>query len=75
MTAPKRADVEGAADVLRQLLAKVDSGELEAKARRGAAVVARLESALLGLECAAGAVAAAPNRTTSSSPPQVPPTS
>jgi hypothetical protein len=56
VTAPKRADIEQAADVLRQLLAKVDSGELEALGRRGAAVVARIESAVLGLETAVGPV-------------------
>ncbi len=60
MTTPKRADVERvdveqAADILRQLLAQIDRGELEAPGRRGAAIVARIESAVLGLETATDA--------------------
>jgi hypothetical protein len=47
---PKRTEVQAAAGVLRELLAKVDAGELKAPGRRGAAVAARLEGALLGLE-------------------------
>jgi hypothetical protein len=54
MSAPTRSDTAAAADVLRALLAKVDDGELVAPGRRGAAVVARLESALLGLDVSTG---------------------
>jgi hypothetical protein len=54
MSAPTKSDVNGAADVLRALLAKVHDGELEAPGRRGAAVLARLESALLGLDVSTG---------------------
>ncbi|MCU1590959.1 MAG: hypothetical protein JWP11_2215 [Frankiales bacterium] len=55
MTTPKRTEVQAAAAVLREVLAKVDAGELEAPGRRGSAVVARIESAALGLDVAAGA--------------------
>jgi hypothetical protein len=54
MTAPKRAETQAAAALLREVLAKVDAGELEAPGRRGRAVVARIESAALGLEVASG---------------------
>jgi hypothetical protein len=55
MTAPpKKSQVAGAADVLREVLAKVDAGELEAPGRRGAAIVRRLHGVLLGLDVAAG---------------------
>jgi hypothetical protein len=57
VTAPKRAELEAAAGMLRQVLAKVDEGELEAPARRDKAVVARLEGVLLGLDAAVGGVA------------------
>jgi hypothetical protein len=53
-TPPQKSQVAGAADVLRQVLAKVDAGELEAPGRRGAAVVKRLRGALLGLDVASG---------------------
>ncbi len=53
-----KSQVAGAADVRRGLLTKVESGELEAHGRRGAAIVGRLESAILGLEVAAGVPAA-----------------
>jgi hypothetical protein len=52
MTAPRKADVAQAAAVLREVLARVDSGELEAPGARGSAVVRRLQGALLGLETA-----------------------
>lgn len=54
MSAPKKADVDGAASILRRLLVKVDSGELEADGRRGKAVLARIEGVLLGLDAATG---------------------
>lgn len=54
MTAPKRAEVQAAAGLLRDVLAKVDAGELDAPGRRGRAVVARIESAALALDVAAG---------------------
>lgn len=54
MTVPKRAESQAAAALLREVLAKVDAGELEAPGRRGQAVVKRLEGAALGLEVAAG---------------------
>lgn len=54
MSAPTRAEVAGATDLLRTVLAKMDAGELEAPGARGAAVVRRLEGALLGLGAAAG---------------------
>jgi hypothetical protein len=53
-TAPKKSQVADAADVLREVLAKVDAGELEAPGRRDAAIVRRLRGALLGLDVAAG---------------------
>lgn len=52
MTAPKRAEVQAAAVVLRELLAKAEAGEVEVSSRRDRAVVARLEGALLGLQTA-----------------------
>jgi hypothetical protein len=54
VSAPTKPQVAGAADVLREVLAKVESGELEAPGRRGAAVVNRLRGALLGLDVASG---------------------
>lgn len=54
MSAPTKAQVAGAADVLRALLAKVEAGEIDAPGPRGAAVVRRLEGALLGLDEATG---------------------
>ena len=51
---PSKADVAQAAQVLRALLDKVQSGELEAPGARGAAVRRRLEGALLGLDATAG---------------------
>lgn len=52
MTAPSKADAAAAAGILRELLAKVDSGELEAPGRRGAEVRRRVEGAILGLDIA-----------------------
>ena len=49
-----KADVAQAADVLRALLDRVQSGALEAPGVRGAAVRRRLEGALLGLDAASG---------------------
>ena len=49
---PSKADVAQAAEVLRALLAEVQSCELEAPGARGAAVRRRLEGALLGLDAA-----------------------
>lgn len=49
---PSKADVAQAAEVLRTVLDKVQSGELEATGARGAAVRRRLEGALLGLDAA-----------------------
>ena len=46
---PSKADVAQAAELLRALLDKVQSGELEAPGARGAAIRRRLEGALLGL--------------------------
>jgi hypothetical protein len=43
-----------AGDVLRRLLEMVERGELDAPGRRGKAVVARLEGALLALDVATG---------------------
>lgn len=53
MSAPKKSDVEAAAALLRQVLAKLEQGELEAAGRRGKAIVARIESAPLALYVAA----------------------
>ena len=52
--APSKADAAQAAEVLRALLVKVQSGELEAPGARGAAIRRRLEGALLGLDATAG---------------------
>lgn len=60
MTVPKRVEALAAAEVLRLLLAKVSSGEVEASSRRDRAVVARLEGALLGLDVASGVVVRGP---------------
>jgi hypothetical protein len=46
------AEVEQAASILRELLSRVESGDLEAPGRRGKAIIARLEGALLGLTTA-----------------------
>lgn len=55
MTAPTKAQVAEAAAMLREVLAKVDAGELDAPGRRGNAVIARIEGVLLGLDAATGA--------------------
>lgn len=60
MSVPKQADVLAAAAVLRELLAKVEAGELSASTRRNRAVLARIDGAALGLEIAAGAAARDP---------------
>lgn len=52
MSAPKQAEAQAAAAVLRELLAKVDAGELSASTRRDRAVLARIHGAALGLEVA-----------------------
>ncbi|MBW3646827.1 MAG: hypothetical protein KY440_03490 [Actinobacteria bacterium] len=54
MTAPTKAQVAEAAAVLRTLLAKAEVGEVEVSGRRDKAVLARVESAVLGLDVAAG---------------------
>lgn len=54
MSPPTKAQVAGAADVLRAVLTKVEHREVEAPGARGAAVVRRLEGALLGLDEATG---------------------
>lgn len=60
VTTPKHVEVLAAAEVLRTLLAKAASGEVEASSRRDRAAVARLEGALLGLDVASGVVVRGP---------------
>lgn len=55
MSVPKQADVLAAAALLRDVLAKVEAGEVSASTRRDKAVLARIDGAALGLEVAAGA--------------------